>query len=228
MEPVTFNVVGYPSSSTGSFDVNIRGSITRFTSNKKTFLIWRGSVLGSDGNVQCSPSRSFPRSLTPTGHLSLQDQGLKAQAGRHHPCHCPAAQIAKLNANPYSGKDYRVDICFVNSKTIHSVHNVTLKASGVQFKFDTNYNQTFFSCPNIKLRSMVMDPTIMREKLYIDILIPATDDLKNPFLKQTVHGGNGKIERGSLVKTNAWNENKSTLENKGGKTSDYNIYENLG
>ena len=104
---------------------------------------------------------------------------------------------------------------------------------------------------------MVMDPTMMREKLYIDMLnsagIPTqqgawvrlfinnepygmylmVDDIKKSFLKQTVHGGDGKIERGSLIQMNAWNENKATLEYKGDKTSDYNtktnyIYQNLG
>ncbi|KAF9301479.1 hypothetical protein BGZ74_006676 [Mortierella antarctica] len=226
MEPVTFNVFGYLSSSTGSFDVNIGGSVTRLTSTKKTFLIWPGSVLGTDGNA---PSDRLGASQDPL-HL-LATYPSKTKAFKHKQvvtihATAPAAQIAELNANPYSGKDYRVDIRFVNSKTIHSVHNVTLKTSGksskahskqvFKFKFDTNYNQTFFSCPNIKLRSMVMDLTMM------------PDDIKKSLLKQTMHDGNGKIERGSLVKTNAWNESKSTLEYKGGKTSDYNIYENLG
>ncbi|KFH71958.1 hypothetical protein MVEG_02252 [Podila verticillata NRRL 6337] len=104
---------------------------------------------------------------------------------------------------------------------------------------------------------MVMDPTMMREKLYIDMLnsagIPTqqsawvrllmnnepyglylmVDDIKKSFLKQTVHGGDGKIERGSLVQMNAWNENKAMLEYKDDMTSDYNtetnyIYRNLG
>ncbi|KAF9310020.1 hypothetical protein BG003_009033 [Podila horticola] len=89
-------------------------------------------------------------------------------------------QIAELNTNSYSGKDYRVSFRFVNSKTFHSVHNVTFKTSGksskahskqaFRFKFDTDYNQTLFSRPNIELRSMVMDLTMMRGKLYIGML----------------------------------------------------------
>ncbi|KAG0349038.1 hypothetical protein BG005_011213 [Podila minutissima] len=227
---ITFNVVGYPSSSTGSFDVNIGGSVTRLTSTKKTLLIWPGSVFGTDGNA---PSDRLGASQDPLHLLATCPSKTKAfkhkQVATIHataPATAPAAQIAELNANPYSGKDYRVDIRFVNSKTIHSVHNVTLKTSGKSSK--AHSKQTFFSCPNIKLRSMVMDPTMMREKLHIDIIIPAADDIKKSLLKQTMHGGNGKIERSSLVKTNAWNENKSTLEYKGGKTSDYNICENLG
>lgn len=135
----------------------------------------------------------------------------------------PAAQISELLANPENDKSYYVDFRFINSKTIHSVRNITLKTSGksskahskqaFKFKFDTNYNQTFFHRPNIKLRSMVMDPTMMREKLYIDMLNSAgipiqqgawvrlvinnepyglylmVDDIKKSFLKQTVHGG---------------------------------------
>jgi len=59
-----------------------------------------------------------------------------------------------LNASPYNGKDYRVDFRFINSKTIHSVRNVTFETSSksskahykqaFNFKFETDYNQTFF------------------------------------------------------------------------------------
>lgn len=179
----------------------------------------------------------------------------------------PVARIAELNASPYNDKDYRVDFRFINSKTIHSVRNVTLETSSksskahskqaFKFKFETDYNQTFFSRPNIKLRSMAMDPTMMREKFHINMLNSAgistqqgawvrlfinngpygmylmVDDIKKSFLKQTVHSGDGKIERGSLIQMNTWNENKATLEYKGDKTSDYNtktnyIYRNLG
>jgi len=145
----------------------------------------------------------------------------------------PVAQMAEMHANPKEDKDYYVDFRFINSETIHSVRNITLKTSGksskdfskqaFKFKFDTKLNQTFFSRPNIKLRSMVQDPTMMREKLYIDVLnsvgIPTqqgawvrlfvnndpyglflmVDDIKKSFLKQTVHAGDPSILRGSLV-----------------------------
>jgi len=38
----------------GSFGVNIGSSITRLTSDENTFLVWSGSVLETDGNVQYS------------------------------------------------------------------------------------------------------------------------------------------------------------------------------
>ncbi|KAG0198211.1 hypothetical protein BGX33_012520 [Mortierella sp. NVP41] len=47
------------------------------------------------------------------------------------------------------------------------------------------------------------------------------DDIKKSFLKQTVHQGDGKIKRGSLVQMNAFNENKATLEYKGPRSSNY-------
>ncbi|KAG0074694.1 hypothetical protein BGZ93_000393 [Podila epicladia] len=177
----------------------------------------------------------------------------------------PAAQISELLANPENGKSYYVDFRFVNSKTIHSVRNITLKTSGksskahskqaFKFKFDTDYNQTFFHRPNIKLRSMVMDPTMMREKLYIDMLnsagIPTqqgawvrlfinnepyglylmVDDIKKSFLKQTVHGGDAAIQRGSLVQGNAFVK-KADLMYEGPMSKDYDpdcyVSQNLG
>ncbi|KAG0015234.1 hypothetical protein BGZ81_011788 [Podila clonocystis] len=76
-----------------------------------------------------------------------------------------------------------------------------------------------------------MDTQVRNGTLYG--LCLKVDDTKKSFLKQTVHGGNGKIEHGSSVKTNTWNENKSTLEYKGDKISGYNtqthcIYVNFG
>ncbi|KAG0204457.1 hypothetical protein BGX28_003603 [Mortierella sp. GBA30] len=166
----------------------------------------------------------------------------------------PAAAIAELNANPTNGKDYKVDFRFINSETIYSQRNITFSTSGksskehakqaFKFKFDTDYNQTFFSRPNIKLRSAVQDPTFIREKLYIDMLnsvgVPTqqgawvrlfvnnepyglylmVDDISKSFLKQTIHGGDGNTVRGSLVQMNAW-MNKADLVYKGPKTTDY-------
>ncbi|KAK3806003.1 MAG: coth protein-domain-containing protein [Linnemannia elongata] len=91
-----------------------------------------------------------------------------------------AAEMTEMNTNPKGDKDYRVTFRFINADTIYTQNNITLQTAGksskehskqsFKFKFDTDYNQTFFSRPNIKLRSMVQDPTMIREKLYIDVL----------------------------------------------------------
>ena len=134
---------------------------------------------------------------------------------------------------------------------IHSQRNITFKIAGkssrehskqsYKFKFDTTSaeeggsDQSFFHRPNIKLRSMVMDPSMMREKLYIDMLnslgIPTqqgawvrlfvnneprglylmVDDIKKSFLKQTVHEGNATVERGTLMQMNAYEDKGQTL-----------------
>ncbi|KAG9063458.1 hypothetical protein KI688_004342 [Linnemannia hyalina] len=97
--------------------------------------------------------------------------------------------------------------------------NITFKTAGksskehqkrsFKFKFHNDYSQTFYHS-NIKLRSMVMDPAMMREKVYIDMLNSAgiPSKIKKSFLKQSVRQGDGKTELGSLVQMNAWNENK--------------------
>ncbi|KAG0346989.1 hypothetical protein BG004_000339 [Podila humilis] len=300
---ITFNVVGYPSSSTGAFGVSVAGQITKLSSNESTFPVWSGTVPGTNRSVEyfyveLSPSdtpvktEAFIRTLNDTKATSTLNEFFerpvtvwqlpkipytylatfpsKTKAFKQKQIATihvtgPASQISELLANPENGKDYRVDFRFINSKTIHSVRNVTLKTSGksskahskqaFKFKFDTDYNQTFFHRPNIKLRSMVMDPTMMREKLYIDMLnsagIPTqqgawvrlfmndepyglylmVEDIKKSFLKQTVHGGDNTIQRGSLVQGNAFIK-KASLDYEGPLTKDYDsdcyVSQNLG
>ncbi|KAG0276708.1 hypothetical protein BGZ96_003174 [Linnemannia gamsii] len=291
---ITFNVVGYPSTSSGTFGVSIGGSIHRLAATEDTFPAHTGTVAGVDGNVEYSyvelnsagstvMTEEFTRKLqdpandkktlneffqrqttvwdlpkvpyTYMAHYPSKTKGFKHKQIATIHVTAPQASIDEMNNNVNNGKGYRVDFRFINSKTIHSQTNITFKTAGksskehqkqsFKFKFDTDYNQTFFHRPNIKLRSMVMDPTMMREKLYIDMLnsagIPTqqgawvrlfvnnkpyglylmVDDIKKSFLKQTVHQGDGKIERGSLVQMNAFNENKATLEYKGPHSSNY-------
>ncbi|KAF9089556.1 hypothetical protein BGX23_006588 [Mortierella sp. AD031] len=163
-------------------------------------------------------------------------------------------EMDEMNNAPKADKDYRVTFRFINSDTIYTQHNISLQTAGksskehskqsFKFKFDTDYNQTFFSRPNIKLRSMVQDPTMMREKLYIDVLnsvgVPTqqgawvrlfvnskpyglylmVDDIKKSFLKQTIHAGDATVLRGSLIQMNAWQE-KADLVYKGPATANY-------
>ena len=129
--------------------------------------------------------------------------------------------------------DVRVTFRWIDHGNIYTQHNISFQTSGksskdfqklaYKFSFDTDYNQTFFSRPNIKLRSGVTDPTMLREKTYIDLLnsagIPTqqgqyvrlfvnnqpiglymmVDDIKKSFIKQTVYGGDPSIIPGSLV-----------------------------
>ncbi|KAF9134304.1 hypothetical protein BGW39_007473 [Mortierella sp. 14UC] len=145
--------------------------------------------------------------------------------------------IDALNTNPQTEAEARVTFRFINAKTIYTQTNITLKTSGksskeyakqsYKIKFDTDFNQTFFSRPNLKLRSMATEPTYLREKIYIDTLnavgVPTqqgsyvrlfinneayglylmVDDIKKSFLKQSVHGGDNLVVPGSLIQANA-------------------------
>ncbi|KAF9903075.1 hypothetical protein EC991_004249 [Linnemannia zychae] len=148
-----------------------------------------------------------------------------------------AVQLAALAANPMLETDLRVGFRWIDHNDIYTQANISFKNSGksskefqkqaYKFSFDTDYNQTFFSRPNIKLRSEVTDPTMLREKIYIDLLnsagIPTqqgqyvrlfvnnqpyglylmVDDIKKSFIKQTIHGGDPKIIPGSMIQMNA-------------------------
>ncbi|KAF9917421.1 hypothetical protein BX616_001045 [Lobosporangium transversale] len=173
------------------------------------------------------------------------------------------AQLAALDANPDSPEIF-VNFRWIDHQMIYSQTNISFKTSGksskdykkqaYRFKFETDIGQSFFSRPNIKLRSEVTDPTIMREKIYIDMLnsvgVPTqqgqyvrlfvnnkprglymmVEDVKKSFIKQTVHGGDGKIPLGSLMQNSSpARNNRADLIFKGTNTSDYDpeVYESI-
>ncbi|KAG0244504.1 coth protein-domain-containing protein [Mortierella sp. GBAus27b] len=179
-----------------------------------------------------------------------------------------AALIDAMNQAPETeGTNVRVTVRFINADTIYTQNNISLKTAGKSSKsfakqayklnFDTDYNQTFFSRPNIKLRSMATEPTMIREKLYIDMLnsvgVPTqqgsfvrlfindlpyglylmVDDIKRSFIKQTVYGGDATKIPGSLIQSNApTREEQADLVWKGATDANYNkdcyISQNLG
>ncbi|KAF9433570.1 hypothetical protein BGZ76_009264 [Entomortierella beljakovae] len=181
-----------------------------------------------------------------------------------------AATFADMVNNPLDEdkKNVKATFRFLNGDTVYNSGEVKLKISGhdtryfkklsIKIKFDEEKNDTFFGRPNIKLRSEVFDPTMIREKLYIDNLnalgVPSiqgawtrlyvngkpfgfylmVEDISAPYLRTTVHGGDSTpADLGSLYEmgTHSLTE-EATLQYTGSNTSDYNpeIYsnENLG
>ncbi|KAF9089557.1 hypothetical protein BGX23_006589 [Mortierella sp. AD031] len=272
---ITFNVVGYPSATGGSFGVSIGGTITKLVASETTFPVWTGLVptatssdsyqyveLNAAGaavkteaftrtlhNVTATHSYNefFERPTTrwtlppvPYTYLATWPSYTKVfDESEIATIHVTAdtTQMMALNANPEQETDIRVTFRWIDHDTIHTQNNISFKTSGksskmfvkqaYKFEFDTNYNQTFFSRPNIKLRSEAMDPTMLREKTYIDLLnsagIPTqqgqfvrlfvnnqpyglylmVDDIKKSFIKQTIHGGDPTVVPGSMIQMNA-------------------------
>ncbi|KAG0327829.1 hypothetical protein BGZ99_006783 [Dissophora globulifera] len=153
---------------------------------------------------------------------------------------------------------------FINAGTVYSSEEVKLKVSGhgsrnfkklsLKIKFDEDKGDTFFDRPIIKLRAQADDPTIMREKLYIETLNAVgvrtaqgtwarvyvnkkpygfylmVDDIDLPFLRGTMHHGSSEPkELGSLYKMGSHVlGQEATMQYAGPNTTDYNelIYEN--
>ncbi|KAF9925449.1 hypothetical protein FBU30_004756 [Linnemannia zychae] len=272
---ITFNVVGYPTSVTGSFGVSINGVVTKLTANENTFPVFSGLVSSATSSVTYQyveldatgatiKTESFTRTLhnatsthtynefferpttkwtlppVPFTYLATWPSYTKIfdedEIATIH-ITADAAQIANINANPQLETDVRCTFRWIDHDQIYTQTNISLKTAGksskefqkqsYKFSFDTDYNQTFFSRPNIKLRSEVTDPTVLREKTYIDLLnsagIPTAqgqyvrlfinnqpfglylmvDDIKKSFIKQTIYGGNPTVVPGSLVQMNA-------------------------
>ncbi|KAG0257504.1 hypothetical protein DFQ27_005080 [Actinomortierella ambigua] len=127
---------------------------------------------------------------------------------------------------------------FINANTVYSVGEAKLSVSGnssrkfkkvsLRVKFDDHKGETFFDRPIIKLRAEATDKTLMREKLYVDILnsvgVPTyqgsyarvyvngephglflmVEDIEEPFLMNTIHHGSIKDKKqlGSLYQMN--------------------------
>ncbi|KAG0367136.1 hypothetical protein BGZ54_004346 [Gamsiella multidivaricata] len=291
---ITFNVVGYPSTPSGSFGVSISGAITKLASNESTFPVWSGSVPGTTSSVAYQyvelnaagaavKTESFTRTLSNTTDTKTYNEFFERQTTKWTLPNVPyaylatwpsytkvfdddviatihltadPAQMAALNANPNQESDIRVNFRWIDHHMIYSQTNISFKTSGKSSKdfqkqayklsFDTNLNQTFFSRPNIKLRSEVTDPTFMREKVYIDMLnavgVPTqqgqfvrlfvnnnpvglylmVDDIKKSFAKQTIHGGDSNVVLGSLVQMNAPTlDNQADLVYKGTTNTSY-------
>ncbi|GJJ71928.1 hypothetical protein EMPS_04285 [Entomortierella parvispora] len=179
---IKFNVVGYPSSSSGSFGVKIAETVHKLSTSESTFPVWSGSVPGTKSQVQysyveLSSSGTAVKTvwdLPKIPYTYLATYPSKTKAFKHKQIAtihitAPQASIDEMNQNPYNSRDYRVDFRFIKSKTIHC----------------------------------------------------------------TVHGADGKIERGSLVQMNAWSGDRADLEYKGSTSSSCNqvvsyVNKNLG
>ncbi|KAF9153906.1 hypothetical protein BG015_002332 [Linnemannia schmuckeri] len=274
---VTYNVVGYPDTETGSFGVQT-------SPNGPTFPLWSVLVPGASATtpykyVKLDASgapilfENFTRSFAdPTAiqtayevfdrevadtklplvplvyeqwemsKTKIFDDGVIATIHLTGDAGLWEAMLMK----PMEAQPMNADFRYINDKLVHSVQNITIGVSGkssmefnkqaIKLEFDTKapQNQTFFSRPSVKLRSESSDPTMIREKLYIDVLnaigVPTqqgswvrvymnskavglylmVDDVGGSFLKQTVHHGDGNVVKGSL-----WQMNAPTVETQG-------------
>ncbi|KAF9585462.1 hypothetical protein BGW38_002288, partial [Lunasporangiospora selenospora] len=142
-----------------------------------------------------------------------------------------------LQQKPLDAVPIKANVRYINRDVVLTIPNVTFAPSGKssmefnklawRLSFDKKLGQKFFSREDIKLRSETSDPTIIREKVYIDVLnamgLPTqqgvwvrlfvnsrpvglylmVDDIGKQFLKETIHHGEPKVEKGSLWQMNA-------------------------
>ncbi|KAF9323053.1 hypothetical protein BG006_001800, partial [Podila minutissima] len=190
--------------------------------------------------IRPEPSKAFDDSQIATIHLTPKPK-----------------KFADMVADPPRSTDsIEAGFRFISADTVYGVKKVKVKVSGrdtrgfkklsLRIKF-TN-GETFFDRPIIKVRSGVFDPTMIREKLYIDVLNAVgvrttegawvrvyvnrkpygfylmVEDIELPFLRRTIHHGRSTpSELGSLYKmANLRDPNeKATMQYVGPKTADY-------
>ncbi|KAF9163426.1 hypothetical protein DFQ26_002516 [Actinomortierella ambigua] len=214
-----------------------------------------------------TPNEFFQRKTTkwkdlfrlPYSYLATWPSGSKAfrdnQIATLH-LTAPKAEVDALNANPAQEATVKATVRFINDDTIYTQTNITLKTSGKSSKdfakqsyklsFDDKYNQTFFHRPNIKLRAEATDPTMIRERLYIDMLnavgVPTqqgayvrlfinnepyglylmVDDIKKSFIRQTILQDDDTKPVGTMFQCNAGSkEDQADLVWKGPTNTTY-------
>ncbi|ORX91136.1 coth-domain-containing protein [Basidiobolus meristosporus CBS 931.73] len=157
--------------------------------------------------------------------------------------------------------DIKVDMTYVHPDFSIALKNVSWGISGQStrafakqsYKLKFKDSGKFLTTGSIKLRAEESDPTMMREKVYLDLLnslgVPAiqanwarlfvnkqpvglflmTDDIKTPYIKRAYHAGNDKAKTGPEFKCNALEvTNEASLAYKGEDIASYDfkgIYE---
>ncbi|KAF9282131.1 hypothetical protein BGZ68_006191 [Mortierella alpina] len=152
-------------------------------------------------------------------------------------------------------KGVKAGFKFINADTVYSVGEVEINTSGhasrkykkvsMRIKFDDKKGETFFNRPIIKLRAEYVEPTMIREKLYLDILNSVgvatyqgsfvrvfvngkphgfflmVEDIEEPFLMNTIHQGTikKKEELGELFQMGSGFE--ASMVYTGPHTADY-------
>ncbi|KAG0349368.1 hypothetical protein BG005_011023 [Podila minutissima] len=190
--------------------------------------------------VRPAPSKAFDDSQIATIHLTPKPN-----------------DFADMVAAPRSSTNsIEAGFRFISADTVYSVKKVKVKVSGrdtrgfkkLSLRIKFRNGDTFFDRPIIKVRSGVFDPTMIREKLYIDVLNAVgvrntegawirvyvngkpygfylmVEDIELPFLRRTIHHGDAMPrELGSLYKmANLRNPNEeATMKYVGPRTADY-------
>lgn len=200
-------------------------------------------------DVRQKPSDAFDDTQIATVHLTA-DQ----------------AVFDDMVANPLdeTRKAIKAGFRFFSTKGMYNANEVKLKVSGhgsrkfkklsLRVKFDEDKGETFYGRPIVKFRNEAADPTMMREKLYIDALNSAgvptpqgayarvyvnnkpfgfflmVEDLETTFIQSAIHRGTrGPKELGSLYQMGSHVLGlEATLQYNGSTTADYHpeIYEN--
>ncbi|KAG0337446.1 hypothetical protein BG000_005417 [Podila horticola] len=168
----------------------------------------------------------------------------------------PAKFDAMMN-NPKEDHKIKAGFKFINANKVYSADKVKIKVSGhgsrkfrkvsLHVKFNEDRGGMFFDRSAIKLRAEYNDPTMIREKLYIDLLNSVgvgssqgsysrvyvngkphglylmIEDVEESMLMHTIHHGAIKDKKalGSLYQMGA------TVEFKGPRAADYDHDKNI-
>ncbi|KAF9953104.1 hypothetical protein BGZ70_000359 [Mortierella alpina] len=190
-------------------------------------------------DIRPEPSKAFDISQIATIHLTAD----------------PAA-FANMMSHPMDRKlNVKAGFKFINANTVYSADNVEVKISGqasrkykkvsMRLEFEDKKGGAFFNRPIIKLRSEYVEPSLIREKLYLDILNSVgvasyqgsyvrvfvngkphgfylmVEDIEEPFLMNTIHKGavKSKKELGELYQMGSGFE--APMVYNGSHTADY-------
>ncbi|KAF9375936.1 hypothetical protein CPB97_011145 [Podila verticillata] len=272
--PLRTSKASFPLWSAEVADVSAPSSYRYVQLNHKKEAVAREKFLRHLTNEDTTPYEFFNRQTTITTLPSIEQ--VYEDVRPEYSGALDSSQIAtiQLTADPdefadmmdhpmdEEEKTIKAGFKFINADTFYSADKVKVKVSGhgsrkyrkvsLHIKFDNDKGEMLFGRPVIKLRAEYIDPTMIREKLYIDILnsIGVTsyqgsyarvyvngkphgfylmvEDIEESMLMHTIHHGTieDKKALGSLYQMGSGQG--ATMDYKGARTANYNkiIYKN--
>ncbi|KAF9303349.1 hypothetical protein BGZ74_003958 [Mortierella antarctica] len=274
---VTFNVVGFRDDDGDMFGVSINGKVTKLTTTIKTYPLWSANVPGVNGPLEykyvqlsaageTTDEEEAKRKL-PAGAIHTPNEFFGRTQSIHTLPPLPQVYENKLEQNsPFFREGYVASIFLegdaANANDDIVINDVLFTLSGASareyaklaYRLKFPKENRLLDLSTLKLRSEETDATMIREKLYIDMLnsigVPAqqsayvrlyynnkpiglyvaVEEMKKHWIKTVLHPDVKKVKPGALWKMNSCCGHEGNLEWLGPTIKSYvigEIYKNI-
>ncbi|KAF9323444.1 hypothetical protein BG006_001439 [Podila minutissima] len=274
---VTFNVVGFRDDDGDMFGVSINGKVTKLTTTTEAYPLWSANVPGVNGPLEykyvqlsaagkTTDEEEAKRKL-PAGAIHTPNEFFGRSQSIHTLPPLPQLYENKLEQNsPFFREGYVASI-FVEGDAANAnddivINDVLFTLAGASareyaklaYRLKFPKENRLLDLSTLKLRSEETDATMIREKLYFDMLnsigVPAqqsayvrlyynnkpiglyvaVEEMKKHWIKTVLHPDVKKVKPGALWKMNSCCGHEGNLEWLGPTIKSYfigDIYKNI-